>query len=125
YFLGRDVSLHASAGTAFKAPSFYALGNPFIGNPDLKPESSTAFELGFDWRMDRANRASLVLFRTRYRNLVDFIPADPPRLANRSRVTSQGVAASLSRAIGENWQFGLQAQYAETRDAATGTQLLN
>jgi outer membrane cobalamin receptor len=125
YFLGRDVSLHASAGTAFKAPSFYALGNPFIGNPDLKPESSTAFELGFDWRMDSANRASVVLFRTRYRNLVDFIPADPPRLANRSHVTSQGVAASFSRAIGESWQFGLQAQYAETQDGVTGTQLLN
>jgi outer membrane cobalamin receptor len=125
YALAGNVSVRGSAGTAFKAPSFYALGNPFIGNPDLRPESSTAYELGVDWRIDRANRASLTVFRTRYRDLVDFIPADPPRLDNRSRVTSQGISASLSRTIGRRWQAGVEAQYVETEDGATGQQLLN
>lgn len=125
YVLTEAISVRGSAGTAFKAPSFYALGNPFIGNPDLRPESSTAYELGLDWRISRANRASLTVFRTRYRDLVDFIPADPPRLDNRSRVTSQGVSASLSRTIGRQWQASVEAQYVETEDGATGQQLLN
>lgn len=125
YFLGGGVSVRGSAGTAFKAPSFYALGNPFVGNPDLKPESSTAFELGLDWRLDRANRASVALFRTRYRDLVDFIPADPPRLDNRSRVTSKGVSASFSHEVGRQFAIGLDAQYVETEDAETAAQLLN
>jgi outer membrane cobalamin receptor len=125
YALAEAVSLRGSAGTAFKAPSFYALGNPFVGNPDLRPESSTAYELGLDWRIDSANRASVAVFRTRYRDLVDFIPADPPRLDNRSRVTSQGVSASISRMIGRRWQASVEAQYVETEDGATGQQLLN
>ena len=47
-----DLRVRGSLGTAFKAPTFterfgfYA--DQFIGNPDLKPERSEGWELGFD-----------------------------------------------------------------------------
>jgi len=120
YALGAGVSLRAAAGTAFKAPSFYALANPFIGNAALRPESATAVEAGLDWQS-----LSLTVFRTRYRDLIDFIPVDPPRLDNRARVTAQGVSASLSHRLGKALIGTASVQYVETEDGATGGQLLN
>src|SRR5690606_32702672 len=50
---GPDTRLKASVGTAFKAPSLDQLygGIPaccFIGNPDLDPEKSVGFDIGFE-----------------------------------------------------------------------------
>lgn len=125
YALTRHVSARASAGTAFKAPSFYALGNPFVGNPALRPERATAMELGLDWRPSEVDHLSVAVFRTRYRDLIDFVPADPPRLENRARVTSQGISAQLSHRLGAALKGSLSVQYVETQDAATGAQLPN
>ena len=33
-------------GKAYKLPSFYALGNPIVGDPNLKPEEAENFEGG-------------------------------------------------------------------------------
>jgi vitamin B12 transporter len=47
------ISMLASFGNAFKAPSFNDLYFPNYGNPNLKPEESTSFETGLvgnhDW----------------------------------------------------------------------------
>jgi vitamin B12 transporter len=49
----------ASAGTAFKAPTFNELYYPFYGNPDLSPETSRSVEAGiaqhrgaWHWQLD-------------------------------------------------------------------------
>lgn len=123
--LGGAVSVRAMAGTAFKAPSFYALGNPFVGNPALRPERAIAMELGLEWRPGEADRLALTIFRTRYKDLIDFVPADPPRLENRARVISRGVSAQLSHRLGATLKGSVTVQYVETQDAATGARLLN
>ncbi|MFT4198856.1 MAG: TonB-dependent vitamin B12 receptor [Pseudoxanthomonas sp.] len=46
YGFGHGLKLTASAGTAFKAPSFNDLYYPGYSNPDLKPEQSRSFDLG-------------------------------------------------------------------------------
>lgn len=43
----------ASAGSAFKAPSFNELYYPFFGNPDLLPEASESFEVGMGQSLSR------------------------------------------------------------------------
>lgn len=49
-FEATDTRLHASAGKGQKAPTFVErfgfFPNDFVGNPDLKPEESTGFDLG-------------------------------------------------------------------------------
>ncbi len=124
-FIAPRLSLRAAAGTAFKAPSFYALANPFVGNPALRPESATAVELGLDWRPGPADRLSITLFESRYRDLIDFVPADPPRLENRARVSARGVSASVSHRLAPGFDATLGAQYVVTQDAASGEGLLN
>ncbi|WP_348269240.1 TonB-dependent receptor domain-containing protein [Edaphobacter sp. DSM 109919] len=43
---GKRTILKASWGRAFKVPSLYALGNPNVGNPNLRPEEINGMDVG-------------------------------------------------------------------------------
>lgn len=43
-----DGRAWARVANGFKLPSFFALGNPLYGNPDLEPEQVRSVELGYD-----------------------------------------------------------------------------
>jgi outer membrane receptor protein involved in Fe transport len=71
-------------------PSFYALAQPFVGNPRLRPESSTAFDIGIEQKLgQRFGVIAGNLFRSAYRDLVDFSP-ELFRLVNRSEALARG-----------------------------------
>jgi vitamin B12 transporter len=81
--------VHAQIADGFRLPSFYALGQPLIGNPDLLPERSRNAEIGIEWR-GGAGRLGITGFANRFRNLVDF-DAATFRLVNRNSVRAHGV----------------------------------
>lgn len=117
-------SARAAFGTAFKAPSFYALGNPFVGNPDLNPERSRTLEAGVSyqatpWSID------LVAFHSRFAQLIDFVSEPVLQLINRSRVISKDVTLSGSAEPSRKLSLSAQVTFADTRDSATDEQLLN
>ena len=120
-----DLIVRASVGTAFKAPSFYALSNPFVGNPALKAESGKSAEIGFEQALGRQGSLSIVLFRSRYRNLIDFVPGEIPRLENRALVGVKGVSASLDYRPAPGLSVALSAQYATSRNLAGEGALLH
>jgi outer membrane cobalamin receptor len=91
---GNGFHIEATMGTGFKAPSFFALGNPLVGNPQLRPEESRTAELAVASAGATAQR--IALFRTRYTNLVDFDAGPPPRLVNRAQVDIRGVEYAAS-----------------------------
>lgn len=71
--LGGDWRVTASWGQGFKAPSLFQLHSDY-GNLALRPERSTAFDLG----LARRNRSepgylSLTLFRRNSRDMIDFV----------------------------------------------------
>jgi iron complex outermembrane receptor protein/vitamin B12 transporter len=70
-----QTRLHANWGQGFKLPSFFALGNPLVGNPDLKPETSDTYEFGFAQAF-LGGRAELgaTYFHNDYQDLIDFDP---------------------------------------------------
>lgn len=84
--------LRASAGRAWKLPSFFALASPpeLGGNPDLRPETVLGGDLGIEWR-----DASLTLFYNRFENLVDFDFESFLHL-NRAEVETRGVEGTWS-----------------------------
>jgi vitamin B12 transporter len=125
YPITENWSARGAIGSGFKAPSFYALGNPFVGNPGLDPERSLGGEIGLTWRGDGVDQFTLTAFRTRFKGLIDFVPGPPPRLENRNLVISEGISASLGRQITPQLTGAVQGLYAETTDEATGRQLLN
>lgn len=94
---GGATRLRASAGRAFKLPSFFALSSPpaLGGNPELRPEVME----GVDAAVERSfaggrARVELGLFSTRYRDLVDF-DFQTFSHVNRSRVHARGAELSL------------------------------
>lgn len=82
-------ALYARIGSGFKLPSFYALGNPLVGNPALKPERSRNLEAGIRWTWGADNRVRLAWFDNRFTNLVDFDPV-LFRTVNRAHVAARG-----------------------------------
>lgn len=91
------VRLHASAGRAFKLPSFFALASPpqLGGNPDLKPERSVGGDAGLDWRLSPALDAGVTAFWQRYEDLIDFDFATFRHL-NRTAVRARGIETTLA-----------------------------
>lgn len=122
---GSRLSLRASAGTGFKAPSFYALGNPFVGNPELAPERSRATEAGVQWAGAKGAKLSLTAFHSRYAGLIDFVLDPFPHLENRGVVISKGVSAAAGRSFGQRLSASAQLLYSDTRDRESGERLFN
>ena len=120
--LGAGWRLAASAGSSFKAPSFYALANPLVGNPALRPESGRRADVLLAWQQGDT-QVRLSGFVARYRDLIDFVFQPAPALVNRGRVAVDGIAASLGQRWG-NVQLDLAAQQIWPRDAAGGPPLL-
>lgn len=115
----------ASAGTAFKAPSFNDLYFPesfgFSGNPDLKPERSRNVELAA--RYDgAAARGGLVLFQNRIR---DLIAVDPTfsTVINVNRARIRGLTLDGAWHAGP-WRLRGELTHQQAEDADTGARLV-
>jgi vitamin B12 transporter len=80
HFKETGTKLRGSVGTGYKAPSLYELygfsptsfGNAFVGNPDLEPERSFGWEVGFDQALfeDRLILGA-TYFRSRIRDAIN------------------------------------------------------
>jgi vitamin B12 transporter len=80
---------------AYKLPSFYALGNPIVGDPNLKPEEAENFEGGVSQKLWDFGVWKAEAFATNYRDLIDFRPGAIPKLVNLSTVHVRGIETSL------------------------------
>ena len=93
--LSRTVSdqgsrLWAQIGSGFKLPSFFALGSPLVGNPELIAEQARSAEAGYTHRFGNGNEFILMAFRSRFDNLVDF-DFESFTNVNRGRIDVDGV----------------------------------
>ena len=106
----------ASAATAYKQPSLFALGYPLIANPALKPERGRSLETGLAFDTAAGDRWQASLFEQRFRDMIDF---DPARFTNvnRAHVVTRGVSASWSRPLGEFWVAALNLTWLDLESA--------
>jgi outer membrane cobalamin receptor len=103
--------IKSSWATGFKLPSFYALGNPLVGDPSLRPERSRSWDAGIEQPLLR-NRlmVSATYFRNDFQDLVDF-SAVTFHLLNRSQALTHGVEFGADYAVHRNVQFRLDFSY--------------
>lgn len=81
-----------SWGKGFKLPSFFALGNPVVGNPMLQSEEGDSLELNLQQGfLDNRLIIGAAGFRNDFDQLVDFDPGPPPQLVNRREVAIRGL----------------------------------
>ncbi|MBE9638302.1 TonB-dependent receptor plug domain-containing protein [Salipiger mangrovisoli] len=71
YLPNPDLTLRASVGTGFRAPSPYELYSTGSGDPDLEPETSVSYELGVEQRFG-TGFVGATLFRTEITDLIDY-----------------------------------------------------
>jgi len=116
----------ASVGNGFKLPSFYALGNPIVGNPDLHPEKSIFRELGIKQiSADQSFQWHFNIYSYEFEDLVDFDAGPPPALVNRSKVTSDGAEAGIRQNISKANSVSLDLAYSVTDIVGTSEHLRN
>lgn len=113
----RATTLRANWSEGFKPPSFFALANPLVGNPDLRPEESRTVEAGIDQRLGMNALLQATAFRNRFTDLIDFDAASF-RLANRKRVTTRGVELGLQWSPHPDWTFDATYTRTDFRTAA-------
>jgi outer membrane receptor protein involved in Fe transport len=87
--------LHLLWGKAYKLPSFYALGNPIVGDPNLKLEEAENFEGGVTQQLWDLGSFKFEAYSTNYRDLIDFQPGAVPKLVNLSTVHVRGLETSV------------------------------
>ncbi len=112
--LTETTRLRASAGSGIKNPGFFELygfsDGRFIGNPDLRPEKSTSWEVGVDQDFaDRAARLSVTYFNATLDGEIfttypapDFI-ATPVNAGTESE--QQGIEVAVNAQVGPQWSL--------------------
>ncbi|WP_168542352.1 TonB-dependent receptor plug domain-containing protein [Acinetobacter sp. A2] len=93
YQLLPSTSAYVNVGTAFKSPTLNELYNSWNGNPDLNPEESTSYEIGFDQNLAYGLQTGLSAY---YTQVEDLIALDKNgKLTNIQKATYQGGEAYL------------------------------
>lgn len=121
YALTKSLRATLQASTAFRAPSFNDLHFPFFGNPRLRPEKARSEEAGLRYA-DGGLRASLAVFRTRTRDLIQY-DATAMQAENLARARVQGVELAAGWTQGP-WRIDANGTWLRTEDEATGERLL-
>ncbi len=122
---GARWSLRASAGRAFKLPSFFALASPRAigGNPDLDAETSVGADFGFEGRSaDGSLRWGLTAFANRFEGLIDF-DFEAFLNVNRNEVNVEGLEGMLVWRPSSRVALDMALTAQDTEDRATGRPL--
>lgn len=119
----RGGSWGASVARASKPPSFYALGHPLVGNPQLEAETAQQRELYYATAEDAAWSGRVTLFSARYRDLIDFDAGPPPQLVNRDRIETDGIEWRAGHRFGNDWRLQLDGTWMRVRDPDGGVPL--
>jgi len=122
YALTPQWRLNASAGTAFRAPTFNDLYAPFFGNPNVRPEQARSGELGLQFHQG-PHLARVSYFITHVTDLITFQPMPPFTSTNIGKAEIQGVELSYSGRIFET-DIKASVTLQDARDKTTNMRLL-
>jgi vitamin B12 transporter len=123
------TKLKASVGTGFKAPTLSQMFQnfpdfDFYGNPNLKPESSLGYDVGFEQALaNAAVRFGVTYFRNNIKNLIDD-NADFTTLVNVGRAVTDGVESFVTYRPIQELTLGLDYTYTQATDEVLHEELL-
>lgn len=120
--VAQQARLRAAIGTAFREPTFFQnFATGFVlGNPDLRPEHSTAWEVGLDqqWWNDRLVLAT-TWFRQRFRDIIEYTFSPPaptdPNYFNVASARASGVELEAHLSAGRGVRLDVSHSILETR----------
>lgn len=120
--LGYGLRARGSVGTAFKEPSLrenFIQGAFELGNPDLKPEQSTSWELGLEQNLaGGVATLAAIYFDQRFRDLIQYnggVATGVPNYQNIAKATSRGLELTASVRPVRQLTFAASYTYLRTR----------
>lgn len=122
YYLNQANQLIVSYAEGFRAPTFNDLYWPFMGNPNLKAETSKSYEL--KWRSDLAPSTQLetAVYRTEIEDLISWDSSvNAANNVNKARIN--GFEANLTQKMDCGWQANVGASLISPIDRETNNQL--
>lgn len=128
-FQETGTKLKASVGTGFKAPTLSQMFQNFpefffFANPNLKPETSLGFDLGFEQSLLGAKaRFGVTYFRNNIKNLIGE-NADFSSYANVGRAVTEGVESFAAYQPLQNLAFRLDYTFTQATDDILHQELL-
>lgn len=123
YQVQPNLSVYSNVGTAFKAPTVNNLYYGSSANPNLMPEESTSYEVGFDHTLSQNWMIGGSIYHTDIENLIDYASVAPWGLENLSEARLQGIEAS-ARWKHQAYYFNTHYHYVKAMNAQTDTELL-
>ena len=124
-----DTKIRSSYGTAFKAPSMLELFSTdigFLGNPNLKPETSKGWDAGVDqYLLNRRVTLSATYFQNRLRNVIAWVDNGYPNgsYINRDSAQNNGVELGAVATIQGDWKSRIAYTYTQSTYTASGVTL--
>jgi len=124
------ISLRAGYGHAFNAPTgkqmspgYYANMGPhsFIGNPDLKPETSDSYEVGVEY-FDEQLTAKAFYFHKKIEDLLDYttVAFHPPRrtiqTTNVNEAEVDGIEIEFGAKLSDSFDFLANYNYLDAKN---------
>lgn len=117
-----SLRIRGSYGTGFRAPSLNELFYPFYGNPDLRPEETTAWEIGVEKDIIKEVSLSIAYFDQRYKNLIQTDPATWTA-ANIAKAEIKGVEIGAGFKILDSINIKCGYTHLDAKDSVTGERL--
>jgi len=116
WMVSDTIEMRVGYGTAFRQPSLGELYFPMFGNPDLRPETSSSYEIGFvEAPKNGSRRAQLNVFSTELEDLIQF---DFASYTNRNiaRAEILGAEVAYESALTADFTQLVQVTWLDTED---------
>lgn len=109
YRISPALKIRTSLGRSFRVPTYtelYYQSPANKGNPDLRPERSWSYEVGFDWTGE-GFACGTTLFKRKGENLIDWVrevSTEPWEASNIGEVDTDGLELSFKIKPGELYE---------------------
>ena len=124
YFLSDNSRIKANWGKSWRAPNLVELYagqdhgfTTIYGNPDLRPEEATTWELGFEAEKDN-NWLKLNYFNSKYDNLITYDKVNGKNtFINAQDAKTDGVEFEVGRQFNDNWSIRATSNWLNAKDS--------
>lgn len=139
--IAENAKVHAAYGQFYQYPDFEFLyrrfnqnnpnyplpdlgkGTPRVGNPNLNPETSNAYEIGGEWILTEDMVGSITMF---YRDTYDYIATVQRRLGaqiyfefqNLDYANSRGLEISIKKRLSKHFAYSISYTYSRAEGNA-------
>lgn len=121
YNVNNDWTFNANAAKSFRAPSYMDLYFPGANNPNLKPEETVSYDLGFKY-LDNICRREITFFQRNIDELIKYNSLKRMPENINSAVVS-GIEFNTERKLNKHFDVGLNYTYLDANDEETKEQI--